>query len=398
MMGLRPRRAAAVEVEPSPELGGGGRRREQLLRHHEEKARAERLTAADVDALQRDRSTEARASVAAKFGRQFDDLAGSSQQGLALAVLELLVRDVAKEVRQTLAQAVAASANLPPETALRLARDEAEVACPILERSPVLSDEALIGAVRTNVLQYALAVAGRERLAEAVGAALVETGEKQVVVKLLGNAGALLSHRALDQVVRDYSGDRDVEARLVRRPELPHEIVERIVELVGERLEWELVRTRRMSADEARTIMGAVRDRAAIGFTAREHSDRPLTQRLRQRFEAGALTHEDQLRFLKDGDVAALELGLAIHARLEPSDVRKLLYHPDRRHMAALCVAAGFAAPHYVMLRMALDLAEATLEGSGKGAVYKADTIRFLQVQYEQLARDGVKLRALLGR
>jgi uncharacterized protein (DUF2336 family) len=377
---------------------GGGRRREQLLRHQAEKARAERLTAADVDALRHDRSPEARAAVAAKFGRQFDDLAGTPQQGLALAVLELLVRDVTVEVRRTLAQAVAASPNLPQDTALRLARDEPEVACPILAKSPVLSDEALIAAVRTNVLQYALAVAGRERLAEAVGEALVGTGEREVVVRLLGNTGAALSHRALERVVRDFPSDREVEARLVRRPELPHEIVEEIVGLVGGRLEWELVKDRRMSPDEARAIMGAVRDRAAIGFTARGHGDRPLMQRLRERYEAGDLPHEELLRFLKDGDVAALELGLAIHAKLDPSHVRKLLYNADRRHMAALCVTAGLATPHYVMLRMAVDLAEATVESSGKGAAYKAETVRFLQVQYEQLARDEVKLRQLLGR
>ncbi len=86
MLGLRARLAgtgaAAAEAEPPPEAAvGGGRRREQLLRHHAEKAKAERLTAADVDSLRHDRSPEARATVAAKFGRQFDDLAGTPQQG-----------------------------------------------------------------------------------------------------------------------------------------------------------------------------------------------------------------------------------------------------------------------------------------------------------------------------
>ena len=42
----------------------------------------------------------------------------------------------------------------------RLARDEVEVAIPILERSPVLSEAVLTDIVRTNAMQYALAVAG----------------------------------------------------------------------------------------------------------------------------------------------------------------------------------------------------------------------------------------------
>jgi hypothetical protein len=100
-----------------------------------------------------------------------------------------------------------------------------------------------------------------------------------------------------------------------------------------------------MPAEQARSLMNAVRERASIGLTAREHGDRGLTQHLRERLLAGDLTHDDLLRRLKDGDVAGLEIGLALHARLDTSKARKLLYHPDRRHMVALCVAAGFSTP-----------------------------------------------------
>lgn len=79
----------------------GGRRREALLRSQSDQARAQRLTAADVATLQGDPSPDGRAKVAAKFGRQFEELATSPQRDLALAVLQLLVRDVAKEVRLT---------------------------------------------------------------------------------------------------------------------------------------------------------------------------------------------------------------------------------------------------------------------------------------------------------
>jgi uncharacterized protein (DUF2336 family) len=79
-------------------------------------------------------------------------------------VLDLLVRDTAKEVRQALAKAVASSPSLPPPTALRPARNDIAVARPILEHSPILDDEALINVVRANAIRYALAVVGREGL------------------------------------------------------------------------------------------------------------------------------------------------------------------------------------------------------------------------------------------
>ena len=392
MLGMRQRPPEPPSEAPS----ASGRRREALLRGDAGPGQAPGLTPEDVHALQQDRSPDKRAMVAAKLGRQLDELSRGSGRDLAHAVLELLVRDMAKEVRQALAQAVASSPSLPPSTALRLARDDIDVARPLLEHSPILDDEALIGVVRANAMQYALAVASREGLSEAVSAALVETGQQPVVVRLVGNVSARLSRQTLERIVEEYRGVADVQDRLVRRPELPYEVVEQLVGVIGDRLEWDLVRTRRMPPDEARRLMSAVRERAAIGLAAREHSERTVMQRLRERFTAGELSHEELLRCLKRGDVAGLELGLALHARLEPGRVRRLLYHPDRRHMVALCVAAGFPTAHYVMLRMALDLAEAALGSPGQQAAYSEDTVRFLQHQYERLRDNEPRLMELL--
>ena len=384
------------------EMGGTavaahGRRREALLRHNADREREQKLSAADVAVLQRDRSPQARAQVAAKFGRQFDELCAAADQAVATAVLELLVRDLAVEVRQALASTVAASSRLPPEVARRLAGDAIEVADPILQRSPVLSDDDLVRVVRTNAMQYALAVAGRERLSELVSDALVDTGHAEVVARLVENAGASISQSTMRRVVEDFRGNEQVHARVIRRPELPYELVEQLIGVMGERLEWELIRSRGMSVEEARTLMHAVRERATISFTARAHADGKLQQHLLAEFSAGQLSHERLLRFLRDGDVASLEIGLSLHARLELNQVRRLLYHADRRHLAALCLAAGFATPHYLTLRMALEIAEEAMNPRQSGKGYGTDTVRFLQVQYEKLRGDEAKLRLLLG-
>ena len=88
----------------------------------------------------------------------------------------------------------------------------------------------------------------------------------------------------------------------------------------------------------------------------------------------------------------------ALHARLEPTQVRHLLYHADRRHLAALCIAAGLATPRYITLRMAMELAEETTTRAGGRRATPTDAIRFLQVQYEKLCGDEAKLRLVLGR
>lgn len=352
---------------------------------------------ADVEELRRSRSPQARANIAAKFGAQYGELATTDNADLAKAVLLLLVKDVEKEVRRTLAEAVADCEELPPDVASRLARDDIEVARPVLERSPVLSDEELIEIVRTNSIQYALAVAGRERISEAVSEALVDSGDEQVVVRLTGNVGAELSRRTLQRIAEEFRESRPVQDRLVKRPALPYELVEQLVGVIGDRLQWELLRDRRISPEKARQLMEAIRDRVSIALVAREHGDHGLERHLRERWVAGELDGEDVLRFLRDGDIAAFETAFTVMTRLGLRTVRRLLYNSDRRCLAALCIKAGIATPHYVGIRMALELAEQCLETAGEQKAYSSETLMYVQAQYERMRLQPEKVEQLIA-
>ncbi|MFO1068157.1 MAG: DUF2336 domain-containing protein [Geminicoccaceae bacterium] len=373
----------------------GGQRRQAMLQRAGAPAQPPKLSMDDVRTLQQDRSPEARAVVARKFGEQFDELAAGGHAELANAVLGLLVRDVAQRVREVLAETIAGSANLPQPVAVQLARDAVAVARPVLERSLVLADDDLIAIVRTNAMQYALAVAARDVISEDVTEALVATGERQVVARVVANAGARFSQATLQRVVEDWRTDRTIHDRLVRRPELPFELVDQLVGIVGDRLEWELVRSRTIAPDEARALMRATRERATISMVSRDHGERALERRIRERIVAGELSHETILRFLKEGDVASFEMALALLARIEPPRCRRLVYHSDRRFLAAVCLRAGVPTAHYLTLRMALELAEDAVAHSGHGRAYAAETVQFLHDQYARLRRDPAEIDRL---
>lgn len=374
---------------------GASRRRAALLQAGEAAAEERRLGSADVRRLAADRSPAVRSAVARKFGAQFDELATGSTSDLAKSVLLLLVRDVAREVRKALAESVASSEKLPAEVAARLARDEIEIARPILENSPVLSDAELIDIVRTNSMQYALAVAGRQKLGEDLCEALVDTGHEPVVARLAGNRGAELSKRTLQRILEEFRDSRDVTERLVRRPELPHELVDELVSVIGDHLAWELVRSKRMTREEAGRIMQAIRDRVSIGSVAHEHGERSLERYLRNRWVSGELGADDCLGFLREGDIASLEMAFSVVGGLELRQVRKLLFSGDRRRLAALCIAADLPTPHYVALRMALELAESCVE-QNRDKVYDSSALDFVRAQYERLKLDPEAVRQLL--
>ncbi len=365
-----------------------GRRRAALVQQGAHAAAQAQLSMADVQRLRADRSPESRAELAGRFGRQYDELAQDETRPLADAVLGLLVKDVEKNVRRALAEAVAASPNLPQSIAIRLARDEIEVAWPVLERSPVLSDDELGEIVRTHALQYALAVAGRERVSERLADALTDLSEAEVVQRLVDNVGADLSKKTLLRIAEDYRGDREVQDRLIRRPALPYELVDQLVAMIGERLEWELVRARRMTAQEARQLTAAAREQATLSIVARNHGERPLQRELRERFMAGELDPDGILAHLRDGDIGYVETGLALLADTDLATARRLLYGMDKRGLAALCIRAGLATPQYAALRMTLDLAEKWAADKRCEPTYPPETLRFVQEQYERLQAE----------
>ena len=388
-----------MSAQASQELSGAyppspraGRRRAQLIENGARAASVQALSLADVRALEGDPSPASRAALAAKFGRQYDHLVDGDTRSLAEAVLELLVRDVERNVRQALAEAVAASANLPHKVATRLARDEFEVARAILQCSPVLSDEDLSEIVRTHAMQYALAVAGREHLSEWLSDVLANTSEPEVVAALTGNPGAQLSVATLRRIAEDYRDDRAIQDRLIRRPALPYELVDQLVTAIGERLEWELIQQRRISKTEARQLMAAARDRATLSIVTREHGEKSIERELRHRFTTGELVPEDIVAFLRDGAIAKVEAGFALLADIDGPRVRQLLYGMDKRGLAALCARAGFGAPHYIAIRMALDLAEQGMEGTDPEPTYSAETITFVQQQYDQIRGDRAQI------
>ena len=374
---------------PSPVAG---RRRAQLIESGARAASVQALSLADVHALKDDPSPASRAALAVKFGRQYDHLVEGDTRPLAEAVLELLVRDPENNVRRALAEAVAASANLPHSVATRLARDELDVARPMLERSPVFSDEDLAEIVHTHAMQYALAVARRKHLSEALSDLLADTNEPEVVAALTGNPGAQLSVATLRRIADDYRDDRAIQDRLIRRPALPYELVDQLVSAIGERLEWELIQQRRISKPEARQLMAAARDRAALSIIEREHCEESIERELRHRFTTGELGPEDIVRFLRDGELTRVEAGLASLADLDVPRTRQLLYGMDKRGLAALCARAGFGVPHYLVLHMAFDLAEQGMEGTDPETTYSAETITFVQQQYDQIRSDRAQI------
>ncbi|MEI6987049.1 MAG: DUF2336 domain-containing protein, partial [Rhodospirillaceae bacterium] len=120
------------------------------------------LTKDDVVKLMTDPSPEHRAKLAGKVAHQFDNKAlNAAERKLAEEIIRIMTKDAVVRVRQSLAENLKNSSDLPRDLALTMARDVEEVAMPILSMSVVLNDADLVEIIRTGSPAKQTAIAGR---------------------------------------------------------------------------------------------------------------------------------------------------------------------------------------------------------------------------------------------
>ena len=361
------------------------------------KPEAAKITPEDIKQLQSNPSPETRSGFAGKFGQQYDEFVANGSKEFAGSILLFLAKDIEATVRQSLAESIAESPNLPPDLVADLASDDIEIARPILERSPILQDEQLAEIVQSHATQYALAVAGRDTISEDLSNTLIDSDEADVIVRLITNEGAEISDEALCLLAKDYQDVAEIQDRLAQRPDLPPEIVDHLLDAIGEKLEWDLVTDRSMNLSEARRLVAATKERTAASLAKKQQEEKATLRSMHERMATGELSALDILGFLRDGDVRRFEASLSTLAKLDAVKTKRLLYNMDKRCVAVLCLRAGLGTPQYMAVRMALDLADkGVTEAHATRVKYSPDTVRFVQQQYERIRKDKKLIRQMM--
>ena len=185
-----------------------------------------------------DEEEDVRAELARKIARLLPDLsAQESARVLALTIetLEVLARDAAVRVRAILAEEIKALDCIPKAVALTLARDvNAIVAAPILQYSPLLSDNDLIEIIACAQVQEILtAIASRRPVNEDVSERLVQALDVPSVAALLVNPDARIRKETMDRIIEQAEEIASWHMPLALRADLSARAIRRIGGFVG---------------------------------------------------------------------------------------------------------------------------------------------------------------------
>ena len=117
----------------------------------------------------------------------------SRDRSLVGEILDTLLRDFDVVLRRELAECLADKPDVPQSVIVALAKDEFDVARPVLLRSFLLRDQELVEIIETCSREHQMAIAMRQTVSETVSDALVDTSDEGVVTTLLSNPSARIS-------------------------------------------------------------------------------------------------------------------------------------------------------------------------------------------------------------
>jgi len=134
-------------------------------------------------------------------------------------------------VRIDLAERFSRLGNAPRRLVGQFAREnEIQVASPVLRRSPVLDEAALIEIARLKGQGHLLAMTERPVLSAGITDVLVERGDRDVVRRAAGNAGAVFSPGGYSELIKRAAQDGVLTLKIGQRDDLSGE---QLKELLG---------------------------------------------------------------------------------------------------------------------------------------------------------------------
>lgn len=345
------------------------------------------LRASDVERLLADPVAERRSEIVSKVAAEFDTQGLSeAERKMAVDILRAMASDAELVVRQAVASSLRHSEDLPHDIAIKLARDDFRVAQPVLESSPVLTDQDLIAVLADGGAQKQVSIARRENVSEQVASAIIDTGNAAAVATLVENEGAELTDDLFDRTLRRYSRFETVKSAMVHRSILPVTIAERLVALVSDKLQVELVSRHAMSADAASDVIVGARERATLGLLSSGHAlsdTRALVHQLNSR---GRLTGSLMLRVLCTGDILFVEEAMAEIAGIASDKAARLIHDAGPLGLKAIYKKCELPEILFPAFRVAVDTFHETgpLAATDREGFSRRITERIL-TQYQEM-------------
>lgn len=297
-----------------------------------------------------DPSQDVRIDLARKIGQLTPELSPGEHNrlsALAGTALRELANDALPEIRGIIAESIKDMESVPHDLVRQLARDvELVVAAPILEYSPLLTDDDLLEIINSDPVRGGLsAISRRANLPETVSDAVAATNDEDAITHLLGNQSAQIREETLDALIDQAQGHEPWHKPLATRPNLSPKAAGNIARLVSAAILREMEQSNRLSPEMARLVASKVESRLdgnagdRGGFELDNNAAGVEAARLA--YENGAVDEALFQRYIARNDILFIKHALALLTHTTPLTIGRILGGRNSEAMVALTWRSG---------------------------------------------------------
>lgn len=239
--------------------------------------------------------------------------------------------------RADVAERMSTIANAPPGLIGRLAReDEILIAGPVLRRSPVLDEQALVEIARSKGQDHLLAMTERTKLPPGLTDVMVQRGERDVIRRAAANAGAAFSPIGYSALVKRAAKDGMLTLTVGQRTDLPEKLLKELlggsVDIVRRRL-FDIAEPTRQAA--VAKAMGEISGKAIAPEKQRDFA--PAQRKILSLYRAGDLDEDALTGFARSYRYAETVAALSAMSGVPIAAVDRLM--SGDRHDPILIIA-----------------------------------------------------------
>ncbi|ADL00529.1 DUF2336 domain-containing protein [Brevundimonas subvibrioides] len=297
----------------------------------------------DLIALAQETSSEKRRALLRELTDHFfgGAVRTAGEDALYDSVLTDLTAEMETAVRAELSARFALSPDAPRGLIRRLANDEVAVADAVLRASTVLTDDDLLGVVRSKGQGHLRAVSERASVSEAVSDVIVERGDDVTLGTLLRNDGAILSRAASETAVERAKSNPALHAPTVERQALPADLLNDMYFVVEARLRQRILeQNAAMDPVLLESALAAGRARVASNDGALPADYSECLAYVEELKAANQLTPTMLARFLRSGSRTSFLIALAQLADVDFHTASQIVERRELDALSVICKAA----------------------------------------------------------
>lgn len=300
-------------------------------------------------ALAKKRRPDARAELAAIMADLLQIKLNPSETELITDVLMGLLRQAEIDLKRAVSERLAVMENIPLRLAVHLANEEIIVADPILRKSRALDDNDLIYIVKSQTQEHWRAIASRAQISANLINVLADTKDLGTAICLSENKNITLSEHSMNIFADLAKTSESLAKPLLRRKELPKELVKALYNFVGYELK-EMIKHKYPTIDT--DAVAVVVDDIVFEIAECDEQEISPTDKMISLAESmmrmNSLTPIIMVDNLRRGQTANFVAMFSVYCGLPLKTVKQMITQKTAQGLAVACKATAIQKPEFI--------------------------------------------------